>query len=81
MCERTKEVELVMDPDRLQKILSLGESDPEKGYKFLVDDLMNELRKRGINQSQLHGIRTVMEISFRLGEKSAALKLINGPRE
>lgn len=63
--------------DRIQKLMSLG-TDPPNDREWLLDDLLQELRARGLKEQQLKGIELAVNISFRLGEKNACLKIARG---
>jgi hypothetical protein len=63
--------------NRIQKLLSLG-NDPPNDLNFILNDVMRELKERGITEHQLKGIELAINIAFRLGEKNAALKIARG---
>lgn len=70
----------MVELDRMQKLLALG-ADPPNDLKFIISDLMSELKKRGVPAHQLKGIELAISIAFRLGEKHAALEIARGEGE
>lgn len=63
--------------DRLQKLMSLG-ANPPNDVNVILDDLLGEMRRRGVREEQLTGVELTVRTAFRLGEKNAAMKIARG---
>ena len=61
-----------MDASRMKKLMSLG-ADPPNDLAYMIEDLLGELRRRGVREDILEGVEITLKIAFRLGEKNAAL--------
>ena len=60
--------------ERIQKLMLLG-GDPPNDLRFLIEDVLGELKRRGVTESQTRGVTLAINIAFALGEKNGALKM------
>jgi hypothetical protein len=50
-----------------------NDPDPENALSVIIEDLMGELRRRGLRDPK--GVEIGLRVAFTLGEKNAALKM------
>lgn len=63
----------------MQDIPDFGElldGDPEKGLAILMEDLSMRLKRQGVKPNSIKGIHIAMQIAYRLGERAAALEMV-----